>query len=239
MADDLTDFIATRHPTPARPFQGLTFLVVEDSRFACEAMRLMCLRSGARLRRADCLRSARRHLRTYRPAVVIIDLGLPDGSGLDLIRDLAYHVPRVPALLAMSGDTTAEGAALEAGADGFLAKPIESLLAFQSMVLGVLPSETRPVLACGADGDRITPDPLALRDDLAHIADLLGPEADGARLDYVAQFLSGIALSAHDAPLQAAAEALARDRLAGRSSRAPLKRINSLVRDRLAANTPF
>lgn len=239
MADDLTDFIATRHPTPARPFQGLTFLVVEDSRFACEAMRLMCLRSGARLRRADCLRSARRHLRTYRPTVVVIDLGLPDGSGLDLIRELACHAPRVPALLAMSGDATTEGAALAAGADGFLAKPIESLLAFQSTVLSVLPSYTRPVLAYGVDGDRITPDPLALRDDLAHIADLLRHEADGERLDYVAQFLSGIARSAHDAPLQAAAEALARDRLAGRSSRDPLKRINSLVRDRLAANIPF
>ena len=92
--DDLDAFVVAKPvPTSSRPLLGLTALVVEDSRFACEAMRLLCLRSGARIRRADCLRSARRHLQVYRPSVVIIDLGLPDGSGTDLITELNQTVP--------------------------------------------------------------------------------------------------------------------------------------------------
>ena len=43
-------------PTANRPLLGLTVLVIEDSKFACEAMRLLCLRSGERIRRADSLR---------------------------------------------------------------------------------------------------------------------------------------------------------------------------------------
>ena len=114
-------------PTPDRPLAGLTVLVVEDSRFASEALRLMCLRSGARIRRADCLASAHRHLNTYRPSVAIVDLGLPDGSGLTLIEEVHKTRLRVPVLLATSGAerAAAEQAALAAGADGFLPKPVQ------------------------------------------------------------------------------------------------------------------
>jgi len=102
--DDRDAFLTTRSPTANRPLLGLTVLVVEDSRFSCDAMRLLCLRSGARIRRADCLRSARRHLQVYRPAVLIVDLGLPDGSGAELIDDMNRTTPRVDVILGTSGD---------------------------------------------------------------------------------------------------------------------------------------
>ena len=140
--DDSDPFAAPlRKPTAARPLLGLTILVVEDSRYASEAMRLLCLRSGARIRRADSLRAARRHLQIYRPSAVIVDLGLPDGSGLDLIAELDTAAPRVGVLLASSADDTAKTAALDAGADGFLAKPIHTLSVFQDAVLSRLPPD--------------------------------------------------------------------------------------------------
>ncbi len=68
------------------PLQGLTVLIVDDSRFACDALRLILQRAGARLRRAESPEIARLHLGFYRPDLAIVDLGLPDGRGEDLIR---------------------------------------------------------------------------------------------------------------------------------------------------------
>ena len=111
MSDDLESLVIAQSPTAERPLLGLTVLVVEDSRFASEAMRLLCLRSGARIRRADSLKSAHRHLAVYRPTVVIVDLGLPDGSGAELIAELNDATPRVNVILGVSGDDGARAAA--------------------------------------------------------------------------------------------------------------------------------
>lgn len=231
--DDSDPFTyAHRLPTPSRPLLGLTILVVEDSRYASEAMRLICLRSGARIRRADCLKSARRHLQIYRPSVVVVDLGLPDGSGLDLIRELSAASPRVGIILATSGDDNCEEDALSAGADGFLAKPLTSLTSFQNEVLSRLPEDRRPPGPRLISEEPIHPDDLAFRDDLAHAADVLEAGED-ATLDYVAQFIGGVARSAHDTILAQAAADLASARAAGTPGTAVAARIAGLVQERL------
>ncbi|MGL4311394.1 MAG: response regulator [Paracoccaceae bacterium] len=225
MPDTNESFPALARPTADRPLLGMTILVVEDSRYACEALRLLCLRSGARIRRADCLRSARRHLQTYRPGVVIIDLGLPDGSGEDLIRELAQAVPRMPVILGTSGDPAGASLSLHAGADGFLPKPVESLMAFQRAILGCFAGDgtaRQPVQRA----EPVVPDRIALRDDLTHVAEILAHSRDEPTLGYAARFLRGLARSSHDRPLEEAAAALAgtarsaideqaRDRLTG------------------------
>ncbi|GGG69904.1 response regulator [Salipiger pallidus] len=221
-------------PTATRPLLGLTVLVVEDSRYACDAMRLLCLRSGARIRRADCLLSARRHLMVYRPTVVIVDLGLPDGSGADLIAEMAKTTPRVSVILGTSGDSFAEHVAFAAGADGFLPKPVDSVVAFQNEIIGNLPPERQPRGLRMVADDPVRPDPLAYRDDMAHAADVLNVNRDGRMVDYVAQFLRGVAFSAGDHVLQAAAEDVSRARVEGRSLPGDVARLSRLVQERLA-----
>lgn len=233
MSDDLEAFMMTQPPTAERPLNGMTVLVVEDSRFASEAIRLLCLRSGARIRRADNLAAAHRHLRVYRPTVVIVDMGLPDGFGADLIEELSGDAIRVPVILGMSGDAGTRDAALDAGADGFLEKPVESLAAFQQAILSVLPHQEGPVSPRTLVNDVIAPDALALQDDLSHLAQIMRAGDDGATQDYVAQFLGGLACSAHDQALAAAAKRLAAARNAGRSTGADLAHVTHIVEDRL------
>lgn len=223
----------TPAPTASRPLLGLTVLVVEDSRFACDAMRLLCLRSGARIRRADCLRSARRHLQVYRPSVVVIDLGLPDGSGAELIHELANVEPRIAAILGTSGDDMNEAIALAAGADGFLTKPLSSLAAFQSAVLAAIPEEMRPSGLRQITDEEIEPDPVAYRDDMAHAAEILSVDADGKTLDYVVQFVQGVAMSADDDQLRKAAGRLARARAEGSTIHSQTAHLAGLVQERM------
>lgn len=139
MENDLDPLKLMPKPTPNRPLIGLTILIVEDSLFSCEAMRFMALRSGARLRRANSIQSAKRHLRVYMPSVIIVDVGLPDGSGLDLIRELSNMRPRVAALMGTSGDELHHTATLKAGADVFISKPYESSASFQQTLLNLFP----------------------------------------------------------------------------------------------------
>lgn len=196
-------------PTPQRPLLGQTVLLVEDSRYASEAVRLLALRSGARIRRADCIASAERHLNTYRAGVAIVDLGLPDGDGLSLIRRLARARQRPDVLLATSGRGAEEiaAAARDAGADGFLAKPIDSLAAFQQAILQHLPREMWPRGLRAVDSETVVPDRLALNEDLAHADRLLG-DAQVAP-GFVADFLSGLARTGRDPDLLAQTEDLA------------------------------
>ncbi|MEI4260205.1 response regulator [Roseovarius sp. D0-M9] len=233
--DDLPGLTPIPCPTPARPLLGMTILVVEDSLYACDAMRLMCLHSGARIRRADCLRSARRHLQVYRPSAVIIDHGLPDGSGLALIKELSEGQPRVTSILGSSGSEGAEDAALAAGADGFLAKPVTNLGVFQQTMLATLPQDRQPKGPRILRNDEVFPDPLAYRDDMIHVSNLLDEHSEGPILDYVAQFLGGVARSADDRQLAQAADALGAQRRGGAALNSRVAQVAGLVQERLSA----
>lgn len=214
---------------PALPLQGITILAVEDSRFSSDALRLLCQRSGARLRRVDRLANAYAHLRVYRPDVALVDMGLPDGCGDGLIRDLAKVRPQGPIILAISGDPDARGAALAAGADAFIDKPFASLAAFQAAILQHLPDRDSRVQAFAAVA-AISPDPMALHDDLKHAAHLIAQNPDPVHRRYLAGFVAGIARSADDPALAAAAQDLA--------ATGGVDRLCQLLTQRIDANSP-
>lgn len=233
---DTNDPFAATYPAPTatRPLLGLTVLVVEDSRYACEAMRLLCLRSGARIRRADCIRSARRHLQVYRPTVVVVDMGLPDGNGADLIAELAQAEIEKSIVLATSADDTLEREAMVAGAQGFLSKPITSLAVFQQMILSALPADRQPPGLRALVDEQVSPDQIAYHDDINYAAELLDNLPDENALDYIAQFLAGVARSVEDSRMEQAARALANKRAAGETATSETAQIAGLIQQRLA-----
>ena len=193
-------------PISRRPLHGLMVLLVEDSLTAGEAVRLMCITSGARLRRADCMTSARRHLRIYRPDVAIVDMGLPDGDGAELIAELAQANPRTQTIIGLSADPSRATAAMEAGADSFIEKPLNSVAGFQSAILMNLPHHRRPMDIRLLPDLAFEADQRALQEDLIHALELLNNTKDGANPGYLAAFVTGVARTASDPTLEQAAE---------------------------------
>lgn len=75
---------------------------------------------------ASC-REARMRLAESEPDVMLVDLGLPDGSGADLIRELSARRARTESMvITVFGDESHVVAAIEAGATGYLLKDASS-----------------------------------------------------------------------------------------------------------------
>lgn len=100
-------------------------LVVEDdstvSAIVCAALE----QAGYRVRSASSCVAARAALKSRPPNVLVVDVGLPDGNGLDLVRDLRPQARGGPAVVVLSGFRQQRTvlAAFDAGADDFMTKP--------------------------------------------------------------------------------------------------------------------
>lgn len=101
-------------------------LVVDDEPVVCSAARRVLEAAGLRVATVGGGAEALAHPAAESCRVVVCDLVLGDGSGIDVIRALRRRRPDLPQVL-ITGYATPkqESLALEAGAAFFLAKPFE------------------------------------------------------------------------------------------------------------------
>ena len=110
---------------------GRTILLVEDEPANRALVAAILSRADGRLGQvemveADALRSARELLASRVVDLVLLDVRLPDGSGLDLVDEIAtLPAERRPRIVIMSASVLPHEreAALRSGADSFLGKP--------------------------------------------------------------------------------------------------------------------
>jgi two-component system KDP operon response regulator KdpE len=108
-----------------------TILVVEDDPSLRTALVATLKAAGLRPVPAINAAEAARWFRHYRPDVILLDLGLPDGDGLEVITDVrAQGTTPIVVLSARDGEAT-KVEALDRGADDYVTKPfgIDELLA--------------------------------------------------------------------------------------------------------------
>ena len=98
-------------------------LIIEDESEIRRFVRLTLEAEGHEVHEAEGVRRGLIEAGTRRPDLVVLDLGLPDGNGVDLIRDLR-HWSQMPVIVLSARSSEAEKiAALDAGADDYLVKP--------------------------------------------------------------------------------------------------------------------
>ena len=103
-----------------RPYH---ILLVEDDRTVLEENRRRLAAEGYRVSAADSVSAARKLCSDGPPDLAVLDILLPDGSGLDLCRELRAVTP-VPVLFLTSlSDRKQVVDGLRAGGDDYLTKP--------------------------------------------------------------------------------------------------------------------
>lgn len=98
-------------------------LLVEDDPDIRRFVRLTLQAEGHAVHEADGLRRGLIEAGTRRPDLVVLDLGLPDGDGVDLIRALRQWSTAPVIVLSARSAEASKIEALDAGADDYLVKP--------------------------------------------------------------------------------------------------------------------
>ena len=99
-------------------------LVVEDDPHVADSLVRGLGEAGFLAVTADCLSVADEQVARHSPALVVLDLNLPDGNGRTWLRRIRLEGHRMPVIILTARDTLSERVAgLDEGADDYLTKP--------------------------------------------------------------------------------------------------------------------
>lgn len=98
-------------------------LVVEDEPQILQALRILLTGAGYAVEQAQSASAARAAVAALPPDLVLLDLVLPDGHGVELCRELRQASDLPVVVLSAIGDEREKVRALDAGADDYVTKP--------------------------------------------------------------------------------------------------------------------
>ena len=130
---------------------GARILVVDDERQILRALQTSLRGAGYEVETADTAETALAAAAMRPPDALIVDLVLPDGTGTEVVRELRTWSTAPVIVLSAVGDEHEKVAALDAGADDYVTKPvgIDELIARLRAVLRRATPSAEPVLTIG------------------------------------------------------------------------------------------
>jgi DNA-binding NtrC family response regulator len=110
---------------------GKTIVIIDDERTIQATLSSVLQRHGYEVQIGPTAMQGKKKVAEVRPDLVLLDLGLPDADGLDVLRELKETHPDVPVMILTAHDSLANAIeSIKLGAYHFLAKPyaVEELL---------------------------------------------------------------------------------------------------------------
>lgn len=97
--------------------------IVEDETPIRRFLRASLTAEGFEVREATTVKEGLRLITQFRPQMILLDLGLPDGDGLRVIQEVRQWSSLPIIILSARGEEKSKIMALDAGADDYLTKP--------------------------------------------------------------------------------------------------------------------
>ncbi len=103
--------------------QSPSVLIIEDEKLIRRFVRTSLEEEGCRVFEAGTCADGLLEAGTHKPDLIVLDLGLPDGNGVDFIRDLRAWSDVAILVLSARSNEKDKIQALDVGADDYLTKP--------------------------------------------------------------------------------------------------------------------
>lgn len=101
----------------------LRILIVDDEAAIRNILHISLVNQGYEVAEADSGKDGLDKAATFHPHLIILDLGLPDLNGLDVLKSLRQWTSIPVIILTVTDDEPTKVALLDAGADDYLTKP--------------------------------------------------------------------------------------------------------------------
>jgi DNA-binding NtrC family response regulator len=116
------------------PMEKKRILIVEDERLISLSLSFMLNKRGFLVDTAATTAEAKEKLQNFRPCLVLLDLWLPDGSGLDLLKQIKTEDEQISVIvMTANADADSTVKALKLGAEDFIGKPFNMEVLFNAV----------------------------------------------------------------------------------------------------------
>ncbi|MDD4857920.1 MAG: response regulator transcription factor [Candidatus Krumholzibacteria bacterium] len=133
--------------------QGVRILIVDDEKAIRRFLKASLASHGYAVIEAASGTDALEKSVSFHPDVVVLDLGLPDMDGVEVIREVRKRAKTPIIILSVRDEVNDKVAALDAGADDYLTKPFsitELLARLKAVMRRLLPADQEEIFRVGA-----------------------------------------------------------------------------------------